>query len=408
MISQLYLERFTAFDELNINFSPKINIIIGENGTGKTQLLKAAYVLYMTAATHDVVPKSPDEDVLRWLSKKLIRLFMPMDNHLGNLRRAGSKVAGHFSTNHFGSRHLSRSSQAVLGAEFAPSGGLEVRFSGKADAISQSIFTVQKKLASQPVFIPTKEVLSVVKGISAVNYDQATIESIFDDGYLDLVEMLLCDEISNSEELINADPRLASIVPSLTNLIGGRYKLGDQGFEFESGRYEEIKGSSSASTKAAQVSAKDSWKFKSEKIPNFSGRLTAEGFRKIGILQRLLANGKLRPGVSGPLFWDEPESNLNPKLMKQLVEVLLELSRNGQQIILATHDYVLLKWFDLLMDKGKGDQVRFHVLSRDSESGQIRRDSMDDYRAIEPNAIADTFNELTKEQVARKMRSLGK
>lgn len=39
--------------------------------------------------------------------------------------------------------------------------------------------------------------------------------------------------------------------------------------------------------------------------------------------------------------------------MKDLVHVLLELARNGQQIILATHDYVLLKWFDLLMDKGK-------------------------------------------------------
>ena len=76
--------------------------------------------------------------------------------------------------------------------------------------------------------------------------------------------------------------------------------------------------------------------------------------------------------------------------------------------LLATHDYVLLKWFDLLMDKGRGDQVRFHVLSRDADSGQVRRDSMDDYRAIEPNAIADTFNELTKEQVARKMGGLGK
>ncbi|NPZ39928.1 AAA family ATPase, partial [Pseudomonas aeruginosa] len=113
-------------------------------------------------------------------------------------------------------------------------------------------------------------------------------------------------------------------------------------------------------------------------------------------------------GTAGPLLWDEPESNLNPKLMRDLVLALLELARNGQQVILATHDYVLLKWFDLLMDKGKGDQVRFHVLSREAESGQVRRDSMDDYRAIEPNAIADTFNELTKEQVARKMGGLGK
>src|SRR5680860_955616 len=89
------------------------------------------------------------------------------------------------------------------------------------------------------------------------------------------------------------------------------------------------------------------------KDPLYASSMTAEGFRKVGILHRLLCNGTLNPGVSGPLFWDEPESNLNPKLMKLLVQILLELTRNGQQIILATHDYVLLKWFDLLMDKGK-------------------------------------------------------
>jgi len=60
------------------------------------------------------------------------------------------------------------------------------------------------------------------------------------------------------------------------------------------------------------------------------------------------------------------------------------------------------------MDKGEGDQVCFHVLSREAETGQVCRDSTDDYSAIEPNAIADTFNELTKEQVARKMGGLGK
>lgn len=42
MINQLQLKNFTAFTELAIDFSPRINIIIGENGTGKTQLLKAA------------------------------------------------------------------------------------------------------------------------------------------------------------------------------------------------------------------------------------------------------------------------------------------------------------------------------------------------------------------------------
>ena len=54
---------------------------------------------------------------------------------------------------------------------------------------------------------------------------------------------------------------------------------------------------------------------------------------------------------SGPLFWDEADCSLNPNLMKLLVQILLELSRNGQQIILTTHDYVLVKWFDLLSKK---------------------------------------------------------
>lgn len=41
MIAKLQIKNFTAFTELTIDFSPGINIIIGENGTGKTQLLRA-------------------------------------------------------------------------------------------------------------------------------------------------------------------------------------------------------------------------------------------------------------------------------------------------------------------------------------------------------------------------------
>ena len=34
MIVQLQLENFTTFKHIEIDFSPKINVIIGENGTG--------------------------------------------------------------------------------------------------------------------------------------------------------------------------------------------------------------------------------------------------------------------------------------------------------------------------------------------------------------------------------------
>ena len=47
-------------------------------------------------------------------------------------------------------------------------------------------------------------------------------------------------------------------------------------------------------------------------------------------------NGSLTEGTI--LLWDEPEANINPKLIPVLTEIILELGRNGAQIFLATHD----------------------------------------------------------------------
>src|SRR5699024_9889013 len=63
--------------------------------------------------------------------------------------------------------------------------------------------------------------------------------------------------------------------------------------------------------------------------------LEAEGLRKLGLLWKLIRNGLLENGTI--LLWDEPEANLNPELFPLVVEILLELQRNGVQIFLATH-----------------------------------------------------------------------
>lgn len=380
MITHLTLKNFVAFTDLAIDFSPGINIIIGENGTGKTQLLKAILALCGAEAR--------TEDAGEQLARKLCRLYHPLTGQVGELRRAGTR------------------GESILTAAFASGQGIAVRFSGTAKQAKVSTGAGGNVAAA--IFIPTKEVLSLVRGLTAEQPDQATIDRIFDDGYLDLARQLIQEGADDLDAKVQLDPRFASIVPRLASLIGGRYELHEGRFCFQAGEYVEKRGQSSSAEKAPQSFKDSELQFVPAKSRLVSSTMTAEGFRKIGVLQRLLGNGSLNPGTAGPLLWDEPESNLNPKLMKDLVLALLELARNGQQIILATHDYVLLKWFDVLIDKGKGDQVRFHVLSREAETGQVRRDSMDDYRAIEPNAIAETFNELTKEQVARRMGGLGK
>lgn len=373
MITQLKLKSFAAFTALDIDFSPGTNIIIGENGTGKTQLLKA--ILALSG------PQARADNAGELLARKLCRLYHPLTGQVGELRRVGTR------------------GEAMLDATFSQGQKVNARFSGTATEAKVSVDGGQAPAAT---FIPTKEVLSLVRGLTAEQPDQHTIERIFDDGYLELAQQLIKAGAEDLDAKVQLDPRFASIVPRLVNLIGGRYELHDGRFCFQAGAYVEKLGKSSAAAKAAQSFQDSTLRFVPSKSPLLSSGMTAEGFRKIGVLQRLLSNGSLNPGTSGPLLWDEPESNLNPKLMKDLVHALLELARNGQQVILATHDYVLLKWFDLLMDKkNKGDQVTFHRLFREEGSDLIQRESRADYSVIGRSAISNTFAELYDEDVKR-------
>ncbi|MDR1069486.1 MAG: ATP-binding protein, partial [Gracilibacteraceae bacterium] len=77
--------------------------------------------------------------------------------------------------------------------------------------------------------------------------------------------------------------------------------------------------------------------------------LVASGHRKFGLLYKLLRNGLLKTG--SVLFWDEPENSLNPELVPVLVDILLELAKNGVQIFVATHDYNVARYFDARKDR---------------------------------------------------------
>ena len=127
--------------------------------------------------------------------------------------------------------------------------------------------------------------------------------------------------------------------------------------------------------------------------------LLAEGVRKLALLWLLIRNGTLQP--DSILFWDEPETNLNPKLFGVVMDVLLELQRAGVQVFLATHDYVILKELDLRTTSA--DKVAFHSLYREAETGEARCSTTYSYLEIHPNAIADTFTDLYDREVERSL-----
>lgn len=43
MLKTLHLQNFTVFSEETFHFGENVNVIVGENGTGKSHLLKAIY-----------------------------------------------------------------------------------------------------------------------------------------------------------------------------------------------------------------------------------------------------------------------------------------------------------------------------------------------------------------------------
>ena len=63
-IDRIELKNFRNYDSIEMNFSSKINVFIGENAQGKTNLMESLYVLSM-AKSHRT---SNDKELIRWES----------------------------------------------------------------------------------------------------------------------------------------------------------------------------------------------------------------------------------------------------------------------------------------------------------------------------------------------------
>lgn len=113
--------------------------------------------------------------------------------------------------------------------------------------------------------------------------------------------------------------------------------------------------------------------------------LVAEGLRKIATLYTLIKNGYLRPGDT--LFWDEPETNLNPTLMDEVVAALLGLARSGVQVFLTTHSYFILRELDL--QALPTDGVRYFSLYTQEDADGTQVETAEDFALLQHNAIME-------------------
>ena len=210
-------------------------------------------------------------------------------------------------------------------------------------------------------FIPAKEIMSNAYNLSAA-VEKGNVQ--FDDTYLDIIDSAKIDVSvgANSKEKDRLLKRIEEI-------IGGKVSYDAKKDEF----YLRQGGK------------------------NLEFPLVAEGIRKVALLWQLVKNGTLEKG--SVLFWDEPEANLNPGYVPILVELLLELERNGVQIFLSTHDYFLSKYIDVRHNER--DLVLFLSLYQ-TENG-VKAEGKESFEELEHNAIMKTFMELYKEEVRKAM-----
>ena len=106
---------------------------------------------------------------------------------------------------------------------------------------------------------------------------------------------------------------------------------------------------------------------------NMEMQLVSEGLRKLAMLAQLISNGVLQE--NGYVFWDEPEANLNPKLIKLIAEVIYSLANNGVQVFIATHSLFLLRELEIITStkNEKSFSQRYFALKAEDESVSIEQ-----------------------------------
>ena len=315
--ANLKLENFMAFKSADFQFGSKLNVIIGENGSGKTQLLK---LLYSMARSFVYLPdcRTVKLDYSRF---NIMEIF-------------GATQYNDFITS------SPKDSVSFARIQFALNGQKKIESFSFRDNIIVSSTDALKPLAfsrydnGTAVFLPTHELLSIFPGFSSLQQIYRD-KWAFDQTYSDCIAYLGLP-IIKSQELFSS-----SIIMEVEKAIHGHIYLNEQGTRF-----------------LMQME-------KSKAI--YEIPMVAEGWRKLGQLLQLMNIGAIHPGSI--LLWDEPEANLNPQLIRLLAIVIVLLAKMDIQIFVTTHNLFFLRELEFLANqkdqKASKGLIQYFSLSKD-------------------------------------------
>ena len=305
-ITRLKADGFGPLDMVDIEFSPGLNIVTGDNATGKSQLLKLLYAGSRTLHRSQTPTKS---GLASRVAEALVGVFRP--DQLGRLTRRGQ---GRTRT----TVELTYQGMAPLDFSFASNARTDVNIRSFPNS----------KLDDIPVFLPSRELLSLYPGLVAL-FDSREVE--FDETWRDTA-LLLGRAALKGRRGTHARTLLAPLFEEIEGSVveeNGRF-------------YVQLP---TGGTGAGRIEA----------------HLVSEGFRKLAMIIRLVTNGVLLDG--GYLFWDEPEANLNPRTQQSVAKAIVTMADTGTQVFVATHSVFLLRELELLLE-GSPTKARYIGLYR--------------------------------------------
>lgn len=337
MLKQLNIKNLTLFpNEHQLSFAAGLNVFVGENGTGKTHLMKMAYSLIASSqeASRKQEHNSPTKSYLqKAYADKLLGVFK--SDALGRLASRKQGRARCEVSLTFDNTNLNTS----------------INFATNAQSDVQ-IETLPKQWDGQrALFIPTRELMTIYPGFVAL-YDMHYVP--FEETWRDTCVHLAVPQLKGRRTAAIAD-----LLEPLEEAMGGRVFLD------KSGRFYLNLPSTG----------------------NMEMQLVSEGLRKLAMLAQLIGNGVLQE--NGYVFWDEPEANLNPKLIKLIAKVIYSLATNGVQVFIATHSLFLLRELEIISSNENNKKFTQRYFAMRPEGNEVLIEQGDELSDLQTLTLLD-------------------
>ena len=340
-VKTLKLKNFMLFEETEIDWSENINIICGENSTGKTTLLKVMYSMLKPISKGSLKPTTKEISEQRFV-EKLQGVFRPDEMKIGRLvsRKSGSSRTDY-------SVVLDKGQKLSIGFGNRRENHVDIELEGTIPLDNVDV-----------IYIPTKEMISTTEHFATL-YEEYHID--FEEMYYDLAKLLdrPLSKTANTEEQ-------NEILKNFEEIMNGRIVQKDNKF------FLNVKGEG-----------------------EFEMGLLSDGYRKLSMIVYLISSGSLNKDTV--LFWDEPETNMNPKMVRPIVQAMVALAKMGVQIFVTTHDYFVQQEFNMLKVYPElcpdNLDIRFLSLYRD-ETQELKCEMGQAASDLKYNAIMQEFDAM--------------